>query len=229
MRRKLKEFFDKAARFVRKQTFSAATATTTLTLGAAGAVSTVPMAAAATTTTIVQPVTNDNAHPDLATDTLYWKHKDYDIVIRSQPGANNSLNLTVDYINLHDDNNRELMAMFKGYYREEGTVRTGPRGHAMTRHVVDTERVRDWELQSFVGYRVNVNLEQVSDHKWRGTIRSPFNWQTYGLDVKQLDDDTVKVSGYFTGFPLLKLSEKATRVDNPPQQPPYNWGSPSIG
>lgn len=229
MRRKLKELFDNAARFVRKQTVAAA-ATTTLSFGAAGAVTTVPLAAAATTTTIVQPL-DRNANPDIDTDTLYWKHKDYDIVVRSQPTANNGLSLTIDYINLQDDNNRELMAMFKGYYREETVFRPGsrgPRSGHVTRNVVDTERVRDWELQSFVGYRVNVNLEQVSDNKWRGTIRSPFNWQTYGLDVKQLDDDTVKVSGYFTSFPLIKLSEKATRVDNPPQQPPYNWRSPSI-
>lgn len=228
MRRKLKEFFDKAARLLRRQTVAAA-ATTTLSFGAAGAVTTVPLAAAATTTTaIVQPV-DRNANPDIDTDTLYWKHKDYDIIVRSQPTANNGLSLTIDYINIHDPNNRELMAQLKGYYRAEKVTRPGIRGPShTTRYVPDVDRVRDWEMLAYVGYSVNVNLKQASDNKWRGTIRSPFNWQSYGLDVKQLDDDTVKVSGYFTSFPLFKLSEKATRVDNPPQQPPYNWRSPSI-
>lgn len=229
MRRRLKEFFDNAARFLRRQTVAAAT-TTTLSFGAAGAVTTVPLKAAATTTAIVQPLDNNkHASPDIDTDTLYWKHKDYDIIVRSQPTEDNKLSLTIDYINIHDKNNRELMAQLKGYYRAEKVTRPGMRGPSQTtRYVPDVERVRDWEMLAYVGYSVNVDLKQSSDNKWRGTIRSPFNWQSYGLDVKQIDGDTVKVSGYFTSFPLLKLSEKATRVDNPPQQPPYNWRSPSI-
>jgi hypothetical protein len=42
-----------------------------------------------------------------------------------------------------------------------------------------------------------------------------------------MSDGQVKVYGYLTGFPLIKLSEKADRVDNPPpEQCKFSWPDP---
>lgn len=162
--------------------------------------------------TIVQP---QDDPPNINKDTLYWKHKDYDIVVKTWPCEERGLCASIHSFSLKDEANRKLMAELKGYTKEQ-RVFTGGRGGFTSRRVPDASQVEDWEMEAYCGYQANAKLSQKDNGTWSGTITSPFNWQSYGLDVRQLDNDTIRLSGYFTSFPLIKLSEKAKRVETPP-------------
>jgi hypothetical protein len=157
----------------------------------------------------------------------YWKHKDYDMVVKVEPDQDNGLRATIYSVNPDDANNKYLMAQLKGYGKRVRDNTGVGRGAPSYRIVPDPDAVEKWEIEAYCGFQPDIKLTKKNDNTWTGTITSPFNGGTYGLDIKQMNDGQLKVYGYLTGFPLIKLSEKASSVDNPPaEQCRINWPDP---
>lgn len=206
MRQKLKDAFNRHSKGLKRATATVAAA---LTLGLAadaampqiafpqpGAPGPAPVAEVAPA-----PVTNIND------GVMYWKHPDYDMVVKTWPCEDRGLCASFQSINEKDPKTRELMALLKGYGKpNKWGFGTDP----------DPDRVQDWEMTSYCGFQPDAKLTKQNDGSWDGTITSPFNYQTYGLTVRQTDDGKIKVSGYFTAFPLFWVSEEAERVTTPP-------------
>lgn len=242
MKQKLKNLFDKVAKHTKKKTVLALGAATVMLGGGAGVAmqmhrvssptsQQVRAQTAAQSTPQFTPlaegeITQPLPKTGLNDGVVYWKHKDYDMIIKTWP-CDDGLCASVYSVNEKDPNVRMLMAEFKGYAKEVTT--TGPRGQRTTRWEYDPSQVQDWEIQQYCGYQADIKLTKQADGSWSGTITSPFNGGTYGLDVAQRGDNEVKVWGYMTTFPLnlIKLSEKAQRVDDPgPSSCSYNWPTP---
>lgn len=207
MRQKLKSAFNRHSKGLKRAVASIAAG---LTLGLA-ADAAMPQIAfpqpgapgpAPVTEAMPAPVTHIND------GTMYWKHKDYDIVVKTWPCDDRGLCASFQSVNATDPKNRALMAQLKGYAKEDE--------YGFGYLVPDPERVQGWELTSYCGYQPDVKLARQPDGSWEGTITSPFNYKSYGLSVKQQEDGKLKVSGYFTSFPLFWVSEEAERVTNPP-------------
>jgi uncharacterized protein (DUF2147 family) len=205
MRRKLTDLFNNCSGKIKKALIIGATGTT-LALAADASMPQIafPQPGApgpAPVITTNAPVTNIND------GVMYWKHKDYDIVVKTWPCDDRGLCASFQSINEKDAKTRQLMAQLKGYGKpSEWGFGYDP----------DPDRVQDWEMTSYCGYEPDAKLAKQDDGSWDGTITSPFNYQSYGLSVRQLDDGKLKVSGYFTAFPLFWVSEEAERVPNPP-------------
>jgi len=224
MKKKLKEFFGKVAKVSKKKSVIAA-ASATFVLGGGIGLATMYKYEESKKPASYSASFDETAAPKLniSEGTTYWKLKDYDIVVKVEPDANKGLTATVHSVDINSEANRELMATLKGYKKEVKTHTGGPRGGTSTRWVTDTERVQDWELQSYCGYEADAKLEKRNDKKYVGTFVSPFNGGTYGLDVKQTGEDTVKFYGYLENFPLIWASIKAERVDSPPPACKSPW------
>ncbi|MEZ0226842.1 MAG: hypothetical protein ACAH83_19960 [Alphaproteobacteria bacterium] len=203
MRRKLKDAFNRHSKSLKRATATIAAALT-LGLAADAAMPQInfpqPGAPGPAPVTETAPVTNIND------GVMYWKHADYDMVVKTWPCEDRGLCASFQSINEKDPRTRELMALLKGYGKPNGWGFTDP----------DTDRVQDWEMTAYCGYEPDAKLKKQDDGSWDGTIRSPFNYQSYGLTVRQTADGKIRVSGYFTAFPLFWVSEEAERVTTPP-------------
>lgn len=225
MRQKCKALFDAAAKKSRQMMMGA---TAFIAFGFTPATRAFaqesPESAKPEATTITLPINDKPVKIDEG--VTYWKHKEYDMVVKVQPDADRGLVATIYSINTEDANNKYLMAQLKGYGKKERNP-FGGRGAPSYRVVPDPDAVQKWEMEAYCGFQPDIKLKKQKDGSYSGTIVSPFNGGTYGLDIKQLSDGQVKVYGYLTGFPLIKLSEKANRVTNPPaEQCKFSWPDP---
>ncbi|MEZ0259582.1 MAG: DUF2147 domain-containing protein [Alphaproteobacteria bacterium] len=226
MRQKLKALFDAAGK-KSKQMMVGATAFIAFgfTPASRAFAQETPESAKPEATTITLPINDKPVKIDEG--VTYWKHKEYDMVVKVQPDADKGLIATIYSINTEDANNKYLMAQLKGYGKKVQNPYGGGRGAPSYRIVPDPDAVEKWELEAYCGFQPNIQLKKQKDGSYSGTIVSPFNGGTYGLDIKQLSDGQVKVYGYLTGFPLIKLSEKANRVTSPPpEQCKFSWPDP---
>jgi hypothetical protein len=203
MRQTLTNIFNKCSGNIKKALIVAATGTT---LALAADASMPQIAFPQPGAPGPAPVT-ETAVLNINDGVTYWKHADYDIVVKTWPCEDRGLCASFQSINTKDPKTRELMALLKGYGKPSSWgFGTDP----------DTDRVQDWEMTSYCGYEPDAKLTKQNDGSWNGTITSPFNYQSYGLSVRQTEDSKIKVSGYFTAFPLFWVSEEAERMTTPP-------------
>lgn len=223
MRQKLKEIFEKLSKKTNHLAMGAS-AIFAFGFGPAKAFAQdTPEGAKPEPTTITLP----EKPTKLGDGATYWKHKDYDMIVKVEPDQDNGLRATIYSVNPDDANNKYLMAQLKGYGKKVRDSSSLGRGAPSYRIVPDPDAVEKWEIEAYCGYQADIKLKKKNDGSYTGTITSPFNGGTYGLDVKQTSDGQVKVYGYLTGFPLIKLSEKASRVENPPaEQCRISWPEP---
>lgn len=143
----------------------------------------------------------------------YWKHPDYDLVAKVWECNENKLCAEVDSVDSKDPDNRVLMARLKGYATEE--TRVVGRGQKITVWKPAPQFVEDWEIEAYVGFRPDIDVTKKREGKWKGRVTSPFNNESYGLDIEKKGENELKLSGYYPSFPIFKLSMTVERVPDP--------------
>lgn len=172
------------------------------------------IAAVATFATAFGTTAGASEPPEAPSALTYWKHPDYDIVVKLWECEDRGLCAQIDSADPSDPDNKMLMARLKGYSTTE--KKSVGKNTVIKVRKPAPQFVADYEITNYEGFQPDAKLTQKGG-KWEGTITSPFNGKTYGLDVEPKGADKLKLSGYFTGLPLFKLSVTADRVGDPPK------------
>lgn len=123
----------------------------------------------------------------------YWKHPEYDAVLEVWTDPEKGLRGRLASLNPDD-----------------------PKIKLMVSRILEKkpEKVTQDDILGFVGMEGDLKLRKLGDNHWKGSMFWPFKGKSYGVEVKQ-EDDNLYVRGFILKLPILGRS-----VDLKPSPPP---------
>jgi hypothetical protein len=127
----------------------------------------------------------------------FWKHPEYDAVVEVWTDPVTGLRGRVASLNPADKKIREKI------------------GKILDK---DERQVTDKDVLSFVGMEGDLHLHR-EGLKWTGSIYWPFKQKSYGVDVEQKGEHTLRVHGFLLWMPIIGRTADLKPAEPPPPAP----------
>lgn len=153
--------------------------------------------------TIMTPQTGIEPAPTSGnTQYSYWKHPEYNAVVRAWKCEERGVCGNLHYLDTQDQKVRDMVGRI--LQKQPG-------------------KVTDEDVLSFCGFEGDANLRPDGKNKWDGKIYWPFRKKSYGIALNEKSPDNLSVRGYLLMLPFLGMTVKLDNVASPPpacQKPP---------
>lgn len=125
----------------------------------------------------------------------YWKHPEYNAVVRAWKCEERGVCGNLHYIDTQDQKVRDMV------------------GRVLQKK---SSKVTDEDVLSFCGFVGDMNMKPDGENKWNGKIYWPFRKKSYGIALHEKSSGDLSVRGYLLRLPFIGMTVKLDPVDNPP-------------